>query len=129
MAEQNIVKSYITGEAITEFALVKVHTDGTVYLAGAADGAKIVGVAQRAAASGDIVEVVVHGLTRTIVANQIDLSSAVSLPVQCGSNGHINANASGGYGIGYIIPSAKNLILDTGEQVEIIFNGPKTPLP
>ena len=61
MAEQNIVKSYIAGEAITEFALVKVHTDGTVYLAGASDGANIVGVAQRAAASGDIVEVVVHG--------------------------------------------------------------------
>ena len=37
--------------------------------------------------------------------------------------------STGGYGIGYIIPSAKNLVLDTGEQVEIIFNGPKTPLP
>ena len=129
MAEQNIVKSYITGEPITEFALVKVHTDGNVFIAGAADGVNIIGVAQRAAATGDIVDVVVHGLTRAIVDTAIDLTSAVALPVQCGANGHLDANASGGYGIGYLIPSKQNLALASGEQVEIIFNGPKTPLP
>ncbi len=131
MAEQNIVKSYITGEAITEFALVKLHTDGTVFLAGTSDGVNVIGVAQRAAASGDIVDVVVHGLTRAIVGSAgIDLTSAVALPVQVTSNGSIEANSgSGEYGIGYLIPSKQNLALTSGEQVEIIFNGPKTPLP
>ena len=129
MAEQNIVKSYIAGDAITEFALVKLATDGDIEVAGASDGANIIGVAQRAASTGDIVDVVVHGLTRAIVDTAIDLTSAVALPVQCGANGHLDANASGGYGIGYLIPSKQNLALATGEQVEIIFNGPKTPLP
>ena len=129
MAEQNIVKSYIAGGAITEFALVKLETDGDIVVAGASDGANIIGVAQRAASTGDIVDVVVHGLTRAIIDTTIDLTSAVALPVQCGLNGHLDANASGGYGIGYLIPSKQNLNLAAGEQVEIIFNGPKTPLP
>lgn len=129
MAEQNIVKSYIAGGAITEFALVKLETDGDVVVATSPTTADVIGVAQRAASTGDIVDVVVHGLTRAIVDTAIDLTSAVALPVQCGANGHLDANASGGYGIGYLIPSKQNLALASGEQVEIIFNGPKTPLP
>jgi hypothetical protein len=129
MAEQNIVKSYIAGGAITEFALVKLETDGDIVVAGASDGANIIGVAQRAASTGDIVDVVVHGLTRAVIDSTIDLTSAVALPVQCGDNGHLDANAAGGYGIGYLIPAKANLELASGEQVEIIFNGPKTPLP
>ena len=129
MAEQNIVKSYIAGGAITEFALVKLETDGDIVVATSPTTADVIGVAQRAASTGDIVDVVVHGLTRAIVDTAIDLTSAVALPVQCGANGHLDANASGGYGIGYLIPSKQNLALASGEQVEIIFNGPKTPLP
>ena len=129
MAEQNIVKSYIAGGTITEFALVKLATDGDIEVAGASDGVNIIGVAQRAASTGDIVDVVVHGLTRAVIDTAIDLTSAVALPVQCGDNGHLDANASGGYGIGYLIPAKANLALASGEQVEIIFNGPKTPLP
>jgi hypothetical protein len=129
MAEQNIVKSYIAGGTITEFALVKLETDGDVVVADVATDANVIGVAQRAASSGDIVDVVVHGLTRAIVETGINLTSAVSLPVQVGATGGVDANASGGYGIGYLIPSKQNLNLAAGEQVEIIFNGPKTPLP
>ena len=131
MAEQNIVKSYIAGDAITEFALVKLETDGDVVVAENTDGVNVIGVAQRAAASGDIVDVVVHGLTRAIVASAgIDLTSAVALPVQVDASGTIAANSgTGEYGIGYLIPSKQNLALTSGEQVEIIFNGPKTPLP
>ena len=130
MAEQNIVKSYIAGGTITEFAFVKLATDGDVEVATSALTADVIGVAQRAASTGDIVDVVVHGLTRVIAGETIDLSSAVVLPVECGSAGKAFSNdTSGGYGLGYLLPSKQNLALADGEQVEIIFNGPKTPLP
>ena len=97
MAEQNIVKSYIAGGTITEFALVKLETDGDVVVAENTDGVNVIGVAQRAAASGDIVDVVVHGLTRAIVASAgIDLTSAVALPVQVDDSGTIAANSGSG---------------------------------
>ena len=130
MAEQNIVKSYIAGGAITEFALVKLETDGDVVVATSPTTADVIGVAQRAASTGDIVEVVVHGLTRVIAGEAIDFTASAILPVECGTAGKAFANdTSGGYGLGYILPSSQNLVLADGEQVEIIFNGPKTPLP
>ena len=131
MAEQNLVKSYIAASAITEFAFVTVDTAGKVAVATSHDDARVVGVAQRAASTGDIVEVVVHGLTRVIAGEAIDFTSASTiLPVECGGSGRAFANdTSDGYGLGYILPSSQNLALATGEQVEIIFNGPKTPLP
>lgn len=130
MAEQNLVKSYIAASAITEFAFVTVDTAGKVAVATAATDARVVGVAQRAASTGDIVEVVVHGLTRVIAGEAIDFTASAILPIECGTAGKAFANdTSGGYGLGYILPSSQNLVLADGEQVEIIFNGPKTPLP
>jgi hypothetical protein len=130
MAEQNLVKSYVAAGAITEFAFVKIDTAGKVVVATTADDARVVGVAQRAASTGDIVEVVVHGLTRVIAGEAIDFTASAILPIECGALGKAFANdTAGGYGLGYILPSSQNLVLADGEQVEIIFNGPKTPLP
>jgi hypothetical protein len=129
MAEQNLVKSYVAAGAITEFAFVTVDTAGKVVEATSASDARVVGVAQRAASTGDIVEVVVHGLTRVIAGEELDFTASAILPIQCGGSGRAFANASGGYGLGYILPSSQNLVLAIGEQAEIIFNGPKTPLP
>jgi hypothetical protein len=78
----NIIKSFVAAEAITEFALVSVNTAGKIVITDAADDARCIGVAQRACNSGDSVEVLVQGTSRVIagatIANTVSLVMAAT---------------------------------------------------
>jgi len=98
----NIIKTFVASEAITEFALVSSTTDGKIAITDAATDARCIGVAQRACASGEVVEVLVQGESRVIAGDTI--ANTVSL-VMADTDGNVVAHAtSGNYAIGQILP-------------------------
>ena len=66
MPLNNTIQTFIAGGAITEFSLVSLDAAGKVQITQIGTDKKCVGIAQRAAAAGEAVEVVPFGLSRAI---------------------------------------------------------------
>jgi hypothetical protein len=123
----NIIKTFVASEAITEFALVSSTTDGKIAITDAATDARCIGVAQRACASGDVVEVLVQGESRVIAGDTI--ANTVSL-VMADTDGNVVAHAtSGNYAIGQILPNVNQASSSADDQILIKFTGPNNLLP
>jgi hypothetical protein len=123
----NIIKTFVASEAITEFALVSSTTDGKIAITDAATDARCIGVAQRACASGEVVEVLVQGESRVIAGDTI--ANTVSL-VMADSDGNVVAHAtSGNYAIGQILPNVNQASSSADDQILIKFTGPNNLLP
>jgi len=123
----NIIKTFVASEAITEFALVSSTTDGKIAITDAATDARCIGVAQRACASGEVVEVLVQGETRVIAGDTI--ANTVSL-VMADTDGNVVAHAtSGNYAIGQILPNVNQASASADDQILIKFTGPNNLLP
>ena len=123
----NIIVSFVAAEAITEFALVSVNTDGKIVITDAATDARCVGIAQRACASGDAVEVLVQGVSRVIAGGTI--ANTVSL-VMADTDGKVLTHATtGNYSIGQILPNINQTSASASDQILIKFTGPCNLLP
>lgn len=123
----NIIKTFVASEAITEFALVSSTTDGKIAITDAATDARCIGVAQRACASGEVVEVLVQGESRVIAGGAI--ANTVSL-VMADTDGNVVAHAtSGNYAIGQILPNVNQASASADDQILIKFTGPNNLLP
>ena len=123
----NIIKSFVAAEAITEFALVSVNTAGKIVITDAATDARCIGVAQRACNSGDSVEVLVQGTSRVIAGATI--ANTVSL-VMAATGGDVVTHAtSGNYSIGQILPNINQVSASANDQLLIKFTGPNNLLP
>ena len=123
----NIIKTFVASEAITEFALVSSTTDGKIAITDAATDARCIGVAQRACASGEVVEVLVQGETRVIAGDAI--ANTVSL-VMADTDGNVVAHATtGNYAIGQILPNVNQASASANDQILIKFTGPNNLLP
>ena len=123
----NIIKTFVASEAITEFALVSSTTDGKIAITDAATDARCIGIAQRACASGEVVEVLVQGESRVIAGDTI--ANTVSL-VMAAANGTVLAHAtSGNYAIGQILPNVNQASSSANDQILIKFTGPNNLLP
>ena len=123
----NIIKSFVAAEAITEFALVSANTAGKIIITDAATDARCLGIAQRACSAGDSVEVLVQGTSRVIAGNTI--ANTVSL-VMADSDGKVVTHAtSGNYSIGQILPNINQTSSVASDQVLIKFTGPNNLIP
>jgi hypothetical protein len=123
----NIINSFVAAEAITEFALVSVNTAGKIVITDAATDARCVGIAQRACASGDSVEVLVQGVSRVIAGATI--ANTVSL-VMADTDGKVVTHATtGNYSIGQILPNINQTSASASDQILIKFTGPCNLLP
>ena len=123
----NIIKTFVASEAITEFALVSSTTDGKIAITDAATDARCIGIAQRACASGEVVEVLVQGESRVIAGDTI--ANTVSL-VMADTDGNVVAHAtSGNYAIGQILPNVNQASASADDQILIKFTGPNNLLP
>lgn len=126
--DQSTVVSFKAAEALSEFCLVSVNTDGKLVVTEAATDARCVGVAQRACSAGDMVDVVISGLTRAIAGGSITFSS--SPLVMATSNGKIAAHAtSANYSIGRVIANVNQTSASANEQITIVFTGANNLLP
>ena len=127
MADTDNIISFVAAEAITEFALVSVDTAGKIVITDAATDRRCVGVAQRACALGDSVEVKVNGITRVIAGATI--ANTVSL-IMADTDGKVVTHAtSGNFSIGQVLPNINQVSSAAGDQIFINFTGPQNLVP
>lgn len=125
MELQNIVKSFVCASAVTEFALVAINSAGKVAVATDATSPNVVGVAQRAASEGDVVEVCIFGLTRVIAGGSLTFSSTPLLAVTTG--GAVKSGlTSGDYAVARVIPNVNQTGAAANAQLLAFFFGPTT---
>ena len=124
----NIIKTFVADGAITEFALVSSTTAGKVTVTSDADDARCIGIAQRACASGEVVEVLIQGESR-VIAGTGGIANTASL-VMAAADGTVLAHAtSGNYAIGQILPNVNQASSSANDQILIKFTGPNNLLP
>ena len=127
MANTDNIISFVAAEAITEYALVSVDTAGKIVITDAATDRRCVGVAQRACALGDSVEVKVNGITRVVAGATI--ANTVSL-VMADTDGKVITHAtSGNFSIGQVLPNINQVSSAAGDQIFINFTGPQNLVP
>jgi len=127
MANTDNIISFVAAEAITEYALVSVDTAGKIVITDAATDRRCVGVAQRACALGDSVEVKVNGITRVVAGATI--ANTVSL-IMADTDGKVITHATtGNYSIGQVLPNINQVSSAAGDQIFINFTGPQNLVP
>jgi len=124
----NIVKSFVADGAITEFALVSSTTAGKVSVTTLASDARCIGIAQRACADGEAVEVLVQGESR-VIAGTNGLANTVSLVMATTAGAVLAHGTSGNYSIGQILPNINQASASANDQVLIKFTGPQNLIP
>ena len=127
MANTDNIISFVAAEAITEYALVSVDTAGKIVITDPATDRRCVGVAQRACALGDSVEVKVNGITRVVAGATI--ANTVSL-IMADTDGKVITHATtGNFSIGQVLPNINQVSSAAGDQIFINFTGPQNLVP
>lgn len=124
MANTDNIISFIAAEAITEFALVSVDSDGKAEITTAATENNCVGIAQRACSAGDSVEVVVLGKSRAIAGGTINPATMSLLMATTAGKLIAFDGASTKYAVARIIPNVNQASAASGDQINVIFMGP-----
>ncbi|MDB4526291.1 hypothetical protein N9180_01745 [Akkermansiaceae bacterium] len=126
MNTPNICKSFVAASTITEFAVVALDSNGKVAVATDATSDLIVGVAQRGASAGDVVDVIVHGETRAIAGAALTFSSTPRLTV--GAAGVlVDGSDAGDFPVARVLPNVNQTSTSaSGEQIVVLFHGPVT---
>ncbi len=127
MANTDNIISFVAAEAITEYALVSVDTAGKIVITDAATDRRCVGIAQRACALGDSVEVKVNGIHSVVAGATI--ANTVSL-IMADTDGKVVTHAtSGNFSIGQVLPNINQVSSAAGDQIFINFTGPQNLVP
>ena len=121
-----IIKTFVCASAVTEFALVAIDSDGKIAVATDPTANTIVGVAQRAGSTGDVVDVVIAGETRVIAGGSITITSSTVLAVT--TAGAVQAAASSHYPVGFSLPNINQTSVALNEQFSILFSRGLAPL-
>ena len=125
MANTDNIISFVAGEAITEFSIVSLNGDGKVVITDAATDDNVVGVAQRACASGEAVEVLIYGITRVIAGESLTFNSTPILAaITDGKVQACEATDTTFYPIARIIPNINQKTASAGDQIKVMFVGP-----
>lgn len=125
MANTDNIISFVAGEAITEYAIVSLNGDGKVVITDAATDDNVVGVAQRACASGEVVEVLIYGITRVIAGESLTFNSTPILAaITDGKVQACEATDTTFYPIARIIPNINQKTASAGDQIKVMFVGP-----
>tara|TARA_Y100000114_G_C11661528_1_gene279289 strand:+ start:195 stop:584 length:390 start_codon:yes stop_codon:yes gene_type:complete len=124
MATTDNIRTFIAGGAITEYALVSLDADGKVQVTAIGTDKTCVGIAQRAAAAGEPVEVVIYGLSRAIAGNNITANTEPRLKCVTAATGRLEAVASGDFAVCRMIPNINQKSAAAGDQILVMFHGP-----
>ena len=124
----NIIKTFVADGAITEFALVSTTNAGKVTVTTDRTDSRCIGVAQRACANGEVVDVLIQGESRVIVGAG-GLAAGDTLVMATTAGAVVPHTTSGSYSIGQILPTINQASSSANEQVLIKFTGPNNLLP
>ena len=117
--------TFIAGEAITALQAVAIHSNGKVILANGANGQRGDGIAQRDAASGDAVEVVVFGRTKALAGTTLTAGTHSLLMVEQTTARLIPWTNEGGteYSVARVLFNQNVTGYADGDEIEVIFTG------
>jgi len=118
------IQTFVAGGAITEFALVSLDTAGKVQITQIGTDKACVGIAQRAAAAGEAVDVVTAGLSRAIAGGNITASTDPRLKAVTGTTGKVETVASGDFAVCRMIPNINQFTAADNDQILVMFVGP-----
>ena len=124
----NSIKTFVADGAITEFALVSTTNDGKVAVTTAGSDSRCIGIAQRACADGEVVDVLIQGESRVIVG-AAGLAVGNTLVMATTAGAVIAHATTGNYAIGQILPTINQASSSANEQVLIKFTGPNNLIP
>lgn len=125
MASTDNMISMVAGGAITEFAVVSLNSDGKVVVTTAGTDDNVIGVAQRAASSGDAVDVIIHGVTRVIAGEALTFDSTPILAATtAGKMQACEATDTTFYPIARVLPNINQTSASDGDQIKVLFVGP-----
>jgi len=129
MPLNNTIQTFIAGGAITEFALVSLDGAGKVKITTVGTDKACVGIAQRAVASGDAVEVVTAGLSKVIAGGAITAATDPRLKAVTGTTGKVETVASGDFAVCRMISNTNQFTAADGDQILVMFVGPTVVEP
>jgi len=124
----NSIKTFVADGAITEFALVSTTNAGKVAVTTAGSDSRCIGIAQRACADGEVVDVLIQGESRVIVGSA-GLTAGNTLVMATTAGAVIAHATTGNYSIGQILPNINQASSSANEQVLIKFTGPSNLIP
>ena len=120
------ILSFVSAEAITEYAVVSMNNAGKIVITDAATDNKVVGVAQRACANGDAVEVLVHGITRIIASEALDETTPILSAASDGKLQPCEVTDTTFYPIARLLPNINQTQVNASEQGLAYFFGPNS---
>lgn len=128
MSNTDNLKSFVAAVAIDEFEIVAIDSNGKVTLPSGGDDDGIVGVAQRSVAAGDVVDVLVYGITR--VKAGAALTFVTTPLLMAATDGEVvAASGTGNYPIARVLPNInQTATAAAGEQFSAFFFGPSIAL-
>ena len=127
MANTDNILSFVAAEAIPEFAIVSLNAAGKVVITDAATDANAIGVAQRACASGESVEVMIQGVTRVIAGESLTFNSTPLLAAAAdGKVQACEASDTTFYQLARVLPNINQVSASAGDQIKVLFTGPNT---
>ena len=124
MANTDYIITLVAAEAITEYALVSVNSDGKATITDAATENNCIGIAQRGCDSGDVVEIIALGKSRAIAGGNI--APATMNQLMATTDGKLIAfdGAADKYAVARMIPNINQTSAADGDQISVIFTGP-----
>jgi hypothetical protein len=126
MANTDNRMSFIADGAITEYAVVSMTAAGKVSVTTAATDNKVVGVAQRACADGESVDVIVHGITRVIASEALDETKCILSATTAGKLQPCESGDTTFYPIARLLPNINQIDVSANEQFFAYFFGPSS---
>tara|TARA_B100001093_G_scaffold519274_2_gene607494 strand:- start:883 stop:1269 length:387 start_codon:yes stop_codon:yes gene_type:complete len=118
------IQTFVAGGAITEFALVSLDATGKVQITQVGTDKACVGIAQRAVAAGEAVDVVTAGLSKAIAGGNITASTDPRLKSVTGTTGKVETVASGDFAVCRMIPNINQFTAADNDQILVMFVGP-----
>ena len=117
--------TFIAAEAITALQGVVINAAGKVVLANGANGQRVDGIAQRDAATGDAVEVVVFGRTKALAGTTLTAGTHSLLMVELTTARLIPWSNAGGteYSVARVLFNQNVTGYADGDEIEVIFTG------
>jgi hypothetical protein len=125
MSNPNIM-SFVADGAITEYAIVSMTDAGKVSVTTLATDNKVVGIAQRACADGEAVEVLVHGISRVIAGEALDETKCILSATTAGKVQPCEAADVTFYPIARLLPNINQIDVSANEQCFVYFFGPSS---
>ena len=124
MANTDYIITLVAAEAITEYALVSVNSDGKATITDAATENNCLGIAQRGCDSGDVVEIIALGKSRAIAGGNI--APATMNQLMATTDGKLIAfdGAADKYAVARMVPNINQTSAADGDQISVIFTGP-----